>query len=79
MDIHTDATLDTIGTLCPVPIHLTSKKMKALKTGQILEVLSDDPGILHDLPAWCQTTGQTILASSQEGACYRFYLRKQVE
>ena len=30
--------LDTIGYFCPMPIILTSKKIKELTTGQVLEV-----------------------------------------
>ena len=76
MEIHPDATLDTFGTLCPIPIHLTHKKMKEMKRGQVLEVLSDDIGILTDMPAWCQATGHQIVHTHQEGGQYRFYVRK---
>ena len=79
MEIRKDATLDTFGTLCPVPIHLTSKKMKELKPGQILEVLSDDRGILTDMPAWCRVIGYEIVHADQEGGQYRFYVRKTKE
>ena len=76
MEICADATLDTVGTLCPVPIHLTSKKMKGLKGGQVLEVLSDDEGILSDMPAWCKATGHEIIQTRHTKGQYRFYLRK---
>ena len=76
MEIHPDATLDTFGTLCPVPIHLTSKKMRELKKGQVLEVLSDDIGILSDMPAWCRATGNEIVGSRHGEGQYRFYIRK---
>ena len=76
MEIHPDATLDTFGTLCPVPIYLTSKKMKELKKGEVLEVLSDDVGILSDMPAWCKMIGNEIVCSRHEEGQYRFYLRK---
>ncbi|HAS17238.1 MAG TPA: hypothetical protein DCR39_04940, partial [Nitrospiraceae bacterium] len=39
-----DVTLDTLGQLCPMPIILTSKKMKEMKSGEVLVVLSDDAG-----------------------------------
>ena len=76
METHPDATLDTVGTLCPVPIHLTSKRMKELKQGELLEVLSDDEGILSDMPAWCKATGHEIVHTHHEGREYRFYIRK---
>ena len=76
MEIRPDATLDTFGTLCPVPIYLTSKKMKELNRGEVLEVLSDDVGILSDMPAWCKMIGHEILHCAQEEGQYRFFLRK---
>lgn len=56
------ATLDTFGRLCPVPIVLTAKRMKALSPGEVLAVLSDDRGILEDLPLWCRASRNELLA-----------------
>ena len=41
-----DVTLNTVGQLCPMPIIMTSKKMKELHSGDVLEVLSNDAGII---------------------------------
>jgi hypothetical protein len=43
--IQADVKLDTLGYFCPMPIILTSKKIKELTMGQVLEVVSDDEGI----------------------------------
>ena len=64
--IQSDTTLDTLGYFCPMPIILTSKKIKELTTGQVLEVLSDDEGIKKDMPAWCQTTGHEWVGLEEE-------------
>jgi TusA-related sulfurtransferase len=61
-----DVKLDTIGYFCPMPIIMTSKKIKELLPGQVLEVLSDDEGIKKDMPAWCQTTGHEMLGLEEE-------------
>ena len=76
MDFKSDVTLDTVGTLCPIPVYLTNKKIKELKQGEILEVISDDEGILSDMPAWCKATGNEILKSVQSKGQYHFYIRK---
>jgi TusA-related sulfurtransferase len=57
-----DDTLDTFGRLCPVPIILTAKRMKTLAAGQVLAVLSDDRGILEDMPLWCRSSRNELLA-----------------
>ena len=49
-----------------MPIIMTSKKIKQLNLGQVLEVLSDDEGIKKDMPAWCQTTGHEMVGLEEE-------------
>ncbi len=75
-----DVKLDTLGYFCPMPIIMTSKKIKELATGQILEVISDDEGIKKDMPAWCQTTGHEMVALEEEQSngkpIYKAYVKK---
>jgi tRNA 2-thiouridine synthesizing protein A len=71
-----DASLDCFGLLCPMPIIETSKRLKELKEGQVLEVISTDPGIKEDMPAWCRLTGQEFLGLEEEGEIIRVYIRK---
>lgn len=78
MELKARATLDTVGMLCPIPVYLTNKKMKELSIGDVLEVFSDDEGILSDLPAWCKATGNEVLLSDQFEGRYRFYIRRLV-
>lgn len=73
-----DVTLDTLGLYCPIPIVLTTKRMRQMKVGQVLEVLSDDEGIKKDMPAWCKTTGNEYLSLIQEDRTYRVFVRKLV-
>ena len=60
-----DTSLDTLGLYCPVPILKTARKMKELAVGQVLEVLSDDPVILEDMPAWCRSNGHEYLGCGE--------------
>ena len=71
-----DATVDCVGLYCPMPIALMSKKIKELKTGQVVEVLADDPGIKEDLPAWCKATGNEFLGLEEENGKYRGFVKK---
>ena len=52
-----DQRLDCFGLLCPMPIIQTAKKIKEMKAGEVLEVISTDKGIREDMPAWCMQTG----------------------
>lgn len=77
MDLKPDATLDCLGLYCPMPILQTATQIARLAPGQVLEVLSDDQGILNDMPAWCETTGHEFLGWTQQGNEYRVYVRKR--
>lgn len=71
-----DVTLDCYGLLCPMPIIQTAKKIKELKVGQVLEVMSTDEGIREDMPAWCRQTGQEFLGLEEDGDIYKVYVKK---
>jgi TusA-related sulfurtransferase len=71
-----DETLDCIGLYCPMPIVQTARKMKELKTGQVLEVLADDKGIKEDMPNWCKTTGNECLGIEEEKGIYKVLVKK---
>ncbi len=76
-EIKPDEILDCVGLACPMPIYKASIKMKEMKTGQVLEVQSDDDGIEKDMPAWCRRTGNEYLSLVKEGGEYRVYVRKK--
>jgi tRNA 2-thiouridine synthesizing protein A len=71
-----DAKLDCYGLLCPMPIIQTAKKIKELRVGEVLEVVSTDEGIIGDMPAWCKMTGQEYLGLEKDGDIYRVFVRK---
>jgi tRNA 2-thiouridine synthesizing protein A len=76
MAIEADVRLDCYGLLCPVPIIQTARKLKEMKVGQVLEVVSTDAGIKADMPAWCNMTGQEFLGFEESGGTIRVYVRK---
>ena len=63
--------------MCPQPIvELARQKRKMLKD-QILEMWADDEGARRDVPAWCETTGNTFLGSKAEGAYFKYFIKMQ--
>jgi TusA-related sulfurtransferase len=74
-----DRSLDCMGLYCPMPIVKTAQKIKEMKTGEVLEVVSDDKGITKDMPAWCQATGNEYLGAEGEGGEIKVYVRKKKE
>jgi tRNA 2-thiouridine synthesizing protein A len=59
-----------------MPIIKASEAMQALDAGGVIEVISDDPAIELDLPAWCKSQGHTIEHRSQNGPDFRYRVRK---
>jgi tRNA 2-thiouridine synthesizing protein A len=71
-----DHTLDCVGLYCPMPIVKTARKIKELKTGEVLEIVADDKGIKKDMPAWAETTGNEFLGIEESGGEIRVYVKK---
>jgi len=59
-----------------MPIAKTREKIKDLRIGEVLEIISDDEGIKEDMPAWCKNTGNEFLRiEEREGEC-RVYVKR---
>lgn len=68
--------LDTTGTFCPVPILLTARHVREMAPGERLEVIGDDPGIVEDMPVWCEETGNRLCSLEREGKLVRCVVEK---
>ncbi|NOY54282.1 MAG: sulfurtransferase TusA family protein [Deltaproteobacteria bacterium] len=71
-----DKTLDCQGLNCPLPVLKTKKAMDELSSGQVLEMLSTDPGSKNDITAWAKRTGNELVESIEDGSVFKFYLKK---
>jgi TusA-related sulfurtransferase len=69
-------TLDARGLQCPMPIVKTSKEIKTLEVGEILEVLATDPASMADIQAWSKSTGNELLSSGKDEGIFKFYIRR---
>lgn len=49
--------------LCPMPVIRVQEAMQSLNSGERLEVLCTDPGVLYDIPAWCKVNGHRVVES----------------
>ena len=58
--------LDATNLLCPMPVIRTQNKIAELASGDILEVRCTDPGVLHDIPAWCRINGHEVIDQRRE-------------
>jgi len=57
--------LDARGLLCPMPVIRTQQRVASLAAGDVLEVVATDPGVLHDIPAWCRVHGHEVIETTR--------------
>ncbi len=55
------AVVDARGSACPGPLLEAKKAIGKVKVGEVLEVLSNDPGTKGDMPLWAQKVGHDFL------------------
>ena len=77
MSYNFDQELDCSGMSCPMPILKTKKAVDAMQSGQVLKMISTDPGSLPDMEAWTSKTGHELLGHEKEGDQFNFFVKKK--
>lgn len=54
--------IDAIGLLCPLPVLRARKALIALRPGDLLRLLADDPVAIVDVPHFCAQGGHSLLS-----------------
>ncbi len=68
--------LDTRGLNCPLPILKAKKALADMQSGQVLKVVSTDPGSMRDFQAFARQTGNELLEQSTRADEFIHYLRR---
>lgn len=76
-NIAADKEIDTRGLNCPLPILRAKKALADMMTGQVLKVVSTDPGSNRDFQAFCKQTGNDLLGQQTVGGDYIHYLKRR--
>ena len=75
-DTQVDTQVDALGLLCPLPVLRARKRLLSMEKGQVLELLSDDPAAIIDVPHFCHEQGYTLLGQAEQNGALRFFIRK---
>ena len=75
MKLAVTETLDVLGLLCPEPIIRTAKRVRTMKPGEVLEVLSDDPVSDLDMRAWCHSFGHEYLGCEDQSGRFHLFVK----
>ena len=75
MDVQKE--VDTRGLNCPLPILKAKKALAELQAGDLLKVLSTDPGSMRDFQAFARQTGHELLEQQTVGDEFIHYQRRR--
>ena len=74
--VHIDKEIDARGSFCPGPLMELIRNVKSAPVGNVLAVLSSDPGSSRDVPVWVQKARHELVSMDQEDGYTRFVIRK---
>lgn len=69
--------IDTRGLNCPLPILKAKKALSEMASGEVLKVLSTDPGSMRDFQAFAKQTGNELLEQSHAGDEFVHLLKRR--
>lgn len=69
--------LDTRGLNCPLPILKAKKALADMASGDLLRVVSTDPGSMRDFQAFARQTGNELVEQNTVGAEFTHVLRRR--
>jgi tRNA 2-thiouridine synthesizing protein A len=75
MDTHKE--LDTRGLNCPLPILKAKKALADMGSGELLRVVSTDPGSMRDFQAFARQTGNELVSQETTGADFVHVMRRR--
>jgi TusA-related sulfurtransferase len=61
---------------CPLPLLHTARSLRRLAIGEILEIVTIDPGAVNDIGVLCQSTGAKLLALAEGEYGYSYYVER---
>ena len=71
-------TVDMRGVSCPGPILQAKKLLDGMKSGEVLQMVSDCPAAVDDLASWAKAGSVEMLFSHETGrGVHEFYLRRR--
>ncbi|MBA5249592.1 FIG01199485: hypothetical protein [hydrothermal vent metagenome] len=60
--------IDVKRLLCPMPVIRLGEAINQIAAGDTIQVTATDPGVLHDIPAWCKVHGHKVLKIEEKSS-----------
>jgi tRNA 2-thiouridine synthesizing protein A len=75
--LQADHEVDATGLNCPLPILRAKKALALLQSGQILKVVSTDPGAPRDFAAFARQTGNELVQVDEHPGSWTFWMKRR--
>jgi tRNA 2-thiouridine synthesizing protein A len=72
-----DSILDVTELLCPLPVLKARKRLEALASGAVLQVVATDPMSAIDMPHFCFEQGHRLLSHETQGRRQIFRIKRK--
>lgn len=71
-----DVELDARGLTCPMPLLKLKQSLNKMEPGQLINVLTTDPGSLRDFAAFLKQVDSELIEQTETSDEYSFVIRK---
>jgi tRNA 2-thiouridine synthesizing protein A len=69
--------LDVRGKACPLPVISMRNKLKEMKTGEVLEIITDFSASKDNIKRTATKAGHEILEIIEQNGSYKIYIKKK--
>ena len=67
---------DASGMSCPGPVMRVQELLGGMQSGEVLRVITTDPGSIDDMATLAEASGHALLKHASENSKFVFYLRR---
>jgi len=75
--VEVNKSVDCLGQVCPKPQLLAKKDLNDLNSGEILEILIDNPASVEAVPGVIKKNKASHLGTIKEGNTFKVYAKKE--
>ncbi|MFZ9048528.1 MAG: sulfurtransferase TusA family protein [Poseidonia sp.] len=68
--------IDCSGMSCPLPVVKSKMKIDTMSPGEVLKIITTDPGSCKDIPAWANRVGHEMIEEAEENGKYYFLVKR---
>ena len=68
--------LEVEGLRCPEPVMMIRKSIRAMKSGEVLKVIADDPSTKRDIPTFCEFMDHQLIKIQADQIPYQYWIQK---